>query len=58
MTRNNQSSGSDIGTIIQVVFITLKLSDVVNWSWWAVMSPSLVGLAFVLLAFIFAWMFE
>jgi len=28
---------------LTIVFIVLKLTDVVVWSWWAVFSPMLVG---------------
>ena len=33
------------GGVVQVVFIVLKLLGLINWSWWWVMSPSLIGLA-------------
>jgi ABC-type antimicrobial peptide transport system permease subunit len=35
------------GGVVQVVFIVLKLLGLINWSWWWVMSPSLIGLAIV-----------
>lgn len=35
---------------LTIVFIVLKLTEVVAWSWWAVFSPMLVGYAIVFLA--------
>jgi hypothetical protein len=34
---------------LTIVFIVLKLTDVVAWSWWAVFSPMLVGYAIIFL---------
>ena len=44
-------------TILLVVFVTLKLTDVgfiATWSWWLVLSPFWVPVAFAGLAF-FLW---
>ena len=32
-----------IGLIIQITFIVLKLTHVINWSWWWVLSPLWIG---------------
>jgi len=32
---------------LTLVFIVLKLTEVVAWSWWAVFSPMLVGYAVI-----------
>ena len=39
--------------LLTVVFITLKLCGVINWSWWWVVSPIFIsiGLAIVILLF-------
>lgn len=48
---NNRStdmdSGSGVGFVglLQVLFIGLKLTDVIDWSWWWVMSPILGSIA-------------
>ena len=40
---------------LTIVFIVLKLTEVIAWSWWAVFSPMLVGYAIILVgAFIIA----
>ena len=40
---------------LTIVFIVLKLTEVIAWSWWMVFSPMLVGYAIILVgAFIIA----
>ena len=43
---NSSSSSSGIGFtgLLTVVFITLKLTGVIDWSWWWVLSPMLIGI--------------
>ena len=38
---NNNSSNTGIGFtgVLAIVFITLKLLKVIEWSWWWVLSP-------------------
>ena len=33
---------ANIFTITQVVFIILKLTNLINWSWWLVLLPSII----------------
>lgn len=54
---NNKSSsagsgGACISTILQVVFIVLKLVHVIDWSWWWVLAPTWISLVFAVVAFI------
>ncbi len=41
MSNNNQVQSSGIGFfgLLAIVFITLKLTGVIAWSWWWVLSP-------------------
>jgi hypothetical protein len=41
-------------TLLTMLFVTLKLTNVINWSWWWVLSPMLLqfGLAFIFVLFI------
>lgn len=61
---DSSSSSSGIGVLglLGVVFVTLKLTDVINWSWWYVTMPFWGGIALVgiiaLLAFAAACMFD
>ena len=38
--------------LLALLFIGLKLGGVINWSWWLVLSPVLVGLGFYTLLFV------
>ena len=44
-----------IAALVQIVFIDLKLLNVINWSWWYVLSPTLIyaGLWFITAIIIF-----
>jgi len=39
------SSGLGIGTILFLIFMTLKLTDNIDWSWWWVTAPLWIPLA-------------
>ena len=42
MSKNNNSSSSgSVGFVglLTITFIVLKLTDVITWSWWLVLSP-------------------
>lgn len=43
------------GSILQLIFITLKLTGYINWSWWWVLSPTWIslGLFFIILLIAF-----
>ena len=45
------SNGNGIGLagILTVLFIGLKLTGYVTWSWWLVLSPILVGMVLVVI---------
>lgn len=45
---SSSSSGIRFTGLLTVVFITLKLTKVIDWSWWWVMSPLLIPAAIVL----------
>lgn len=48
---NSKSNGVSFSSLLTIVFIVLKLTDVIDWSWVWVLSPSwislLLGLALV-----------
>jgi len=39
MSNNNSSSGTSIVGLLGVAFVVLKLTKVINWSWWYVTIP-------------------
>jgi hypothetical protein len=46
----NSSSGSGgigFGGLLTLIFIVLKLTGSINWSWWWVLSPILIPIAIV-----------
>jgi hypothetical protein len=54
MSQESSSGGFGVCGLLGVVFVTLKLCGVINWSWWLVTLPFWGGLAFVLLVLLFA----
>ena len=43
-----KEGGISLGTILFVVFLVLKLTEKIDWSWWWVTSPIWIPVAFVL----------
>lgn len=51
MSESTSSDGASFPSLLLLLFIGLKLGNVINWSWWWVMSPlwiSIVILLFIL----------
>lgn len=48
----NNNSGIGVLGALGVVFVTLKLMDIIDWSWWYVTLPFWGGLALVVLILI------
>jgi len=44
--------GLSFGGLLTIVFITLKLTDNIDWSWWWVLSPLWIPTAIVLAIFL------
>ena len=53
---NSNSSSSGIGVIgmLGILFVGLKLTGYINWSWWLITLPFWGGLAVVLLIVLIA----
>lgn len=49
---NNNSGGGGIGFVgvLQIVFIVLKLTHTIHWSWWWVLAPIWISLLVGLIA--------
>lgn len=58
MKQSNSSSGG-IGFcgLLAIVFITLKLCGIINWSWWWVTSPLWIPVAIAIVIIIFWGLF-
>lgn len=50
-TNLKTTGGMGLGTILFIVFLILKLCDVIDWSWWWVTAPLWipVGLALIII---------
>ena len=48
MSESNNSGGIGFVGLLTIVFIVLKLTHTIDWSWWWVLSPSLIGLGIFL----------
>lgn len=46
--KNSSRPGIGILGILQIVFITLKLTDNLDWNWFWILSPTLLPIGFVL----------
>lgn len=51
MSSNSNAGGGGLGLggVLLVVFIVLKLTHVIGWSWWWVLSPLWIGAGLVAL---------
>jgi len=48
---NSSGGGIGFGGLLTIVFIVLKLTNVISWSWWWVLSPIWISVA-LLVAFL------
>ena len=51
MISKNNSSGLSLTAVIFIVFLILKLTENIDWSWWWITSPLWIPIAFVLSIF-------
>ena len=54
MNEESKSSGLGISAVLQIVFLVLKLTGLIDWSWWLVLVPLWVDIGFGLLFIILA----
>ena len=54
MSEESKSSGLWTLAVLQVVFLVLKLTGLIDWSWWLVLVPLLADIGFGLLFIILA----
>lgn len=60
MGNNNSSSSSGIGFfgLLFIVFLVLKLTNVIDWSWWWVSAPLWIPASLMLTIIIIAFIIE
>lgn len=49
MSREAKSGGLGFLSILTLIFITLRLLEVITWSWWMVLAPMWIPVVFVLI---------
>jgi len=49
MSRESSSSGIGIGMILFLIFMVLKLTNHIDWSWWWITSPLWIPVSFLIL---------
>ena len=49
MSDNNNSGGLSLATILFLIFLVLKLTNYIDWSWWWVTSPLWISAILVIL---------
>jgi len=58
MSNETTSGGLGLTTILFLIFLTLKLANFINWSWWWVTSPLWIPIAIVIGIYIIALLTE
>lgn len=51
MSKDNSSSGIGFFGLLTILFIGLKLTNIIDWSWWWVLSPIWISVTIVVLIF-------
>lgn len=56
MAENNSNSGGGVGFfgLMFLIFMTLKLTNVIDWSWWWVTAPLWGGFVLIILIVLIA----
>ena len=54
MEDNNSLINIDSIDLITIVFVVLKLTDVIDWSWWWVLSPILISFSLLIIVLVIA----
>lgn len=55
MANNNTTTvvrGTSLSTLLTVLFVALKLTGVISWSWWWVVSPIWISWGLLVVVFI------
>lgn len=51
---NTKSSGISFFSLLTLIFITLKLTKNINWSWFWVLSPTIIPIMILIIAIIYS----
>lgn len=45
--KSNSSNGLGLGTVLFLIFMVLKLTNYIDWSWWWVTAPLWIPIAII-----------
>ena len=54
---SSKSNGIGIGTLLFLIFLVLKLTDHIDWSWWWVTAPLWIPIGIVLFIMLIALLY-
>jgi hypothetical protein len=54
MSNNNKSNGIKLEGVLFIVFLVLKLTHTIDWSWWWVTSPLWIPVVLIIVIAIIA----
>ena len=55
MYKGNSSSEIGILGILQIVFLVLKITNLIDWSWGIVLSPMIINISLSVLILLILW---
>lgn len=58
MKDENYNDGCDILTVLLIAFVVLKLTNLITWSWWWVLSPLWIPLGLVVVCVVLVSIFD
>jgi hypothetical protein len=58
MASNESSGGIGLGMVLFLIFLVLKLTETIDWSWWWVTSPLWIPIALVILMGVIFFIFQ
>lgn len=58
MSSNSSSGGVSLASLVFIVFLILKLCDVIDWSWWWVTAPLWGPIALGIVVIVFCALFS
>lgn len=58
MASNESSGGISLGMVLFLIFLVLKLTETINWSWWWVTSPLWIPIAVDILITLIVYLFK
>ena len=57
MENSSKNSGIGLGTMLFLIFLILKLTDNIDWSWWWVTSPLWIPIIIIGVIFLIVLLF-